>query len=92
MFVSTEIPEQAARAERAFGIDFCPGSELQSAAEEKIPEGYVCGGVFTLQLEDGAEPKMRTRGVISPLGELIGGVAKLCGFRAGLRYSICRRI
>eukprot|EP00439_Symbiodinium_sp_Y106_P049312 s2894_g6.t1 len=72
MFVSTEIPEQAARAERAFGIDFRPGSELLSAAEEKIPEGYVCGGVFTLQLEDGAEPKMRTRGVISPLGELIG--------------------
>ncbi|CAE7825242.1 unnamed protein product [Symbiodinium necroappetens] len=72
MFVSTEIPEQAAASERAFGIDFRPGSELTSSAEEQMPKGYVCGGVFSLQLDKGAEPKMRTRGVISPLGELIG--------------------
>ncbi|CAE7242290.1 unnamed protein product [Symbiodinium sp. KB8] len=72
MFVSTEIPEQAAGSERAFGIDFRPGSELTSSAEEQMPKSYVCGGVFSLQLDEGAEPKMRTRGVISPLGELIG--------------------
>ncbi|CAE7712997.1 unnamed protein product, partial [Symbiodinium sp. CCMP2456] len=78
MFVNTEIPEQAAGSERAFGVVFRPGSELMSSAEEKMPseekmpKGYVCGGVFSLQLDKGAEPKMRTRGVISPLGELIG--------------------
>ena len=90
MFVSTEIPEQAAGSERALRIDFRAGSELPSAAEERMPKGYVCGGVFSLQLEDGAEPKMKTRGVISPLGELIGRAAQLR--RGGLAPTICSRI
>ena len=69
--IEAKVPEESVcTSDQAIRVEFCDAQEVLSAKESM--EGYSCVGALCMKLsQEGARVAMKTRGVISPLGEII---------------------
>ncbi|OLQ13578.1 hypothetical protein AK812_SmicGene2395 [Symbiodinium microadriaticum] len=69
--IEAKCPESSVCSpDQAIGVEFSDARE--PTAEECLKAGYHCVGVLRVNLaQEGARVAMKTRGVISPLGEII---------------------
>ena len=69
--IEAKCPESSVCSpDQAIGVEFSDARE--PTAEECLMAGYNCVGVLRMNLaQEGARVAMKTRGVISPLGEII---------------------
>ena len=69
--IEAKCPESSVCSpDQAIGVEFSDARE--PTAEECLKAGYNCVGVLRMNLaQEGARVAMKTRGVISPLGEII---------------------
>ncbi|CAE7267841.1 unnamed protein product, partial [Symbiodinium necroappetens] len=69
--IEAKCPESSVCSpDQAIGVEFCDAKG--PTADECLKAGYSCVGVLRVNLaQEGARVAMKTRGVISPLGEII---------------------
>ncbi|CAE7808761.1 unnamed protein product [Symbiodinium sp. CCMP2456] len=70
--IEARCPESSVcSSDQAIGVEFCDAQQPTSG-DECLKAGYNCVGVLRMNLsQEGARVAMKTRGVISPLGEII---------------------